>query len=164
MLPIKVSGTFKGKNCDELHAFESTHGRIIGGMNTKVKKALEEVYAQGINPEVVEVEVKMNPAKMEVAWSVIIDKSTDGKAWVGFTSRGASGSDAFTRAISRSVKQDPASLLQNVKTSFNEPNAELKKALDFTHALNAEGKPTGKCPTRQVFYSYTKPNKFPSLP
>lgn len=161
MLPLIISGSFTGKNCDELHAFESTHGKVIGGMNTKIKAALLSLYNQGINPEVTQVEVIQDTKLMKVSWSVTINESTDGKAWVGFTSRGASGSDAFTRAVSKAVKQDAASLLNNVVTSFDEPNAELKEVFDFRNNLDSTGKAIGKCPTRQVFYNYTRPRSNP---
>ena len=58
MKPIKLSGSYKASGCDELHAFESTHGKTIGGMNTKVNAKLKELYKQGINPEVVDVVYK----------------------------------------------------------------------------------------------------------
>jgi hypothetical protein len=88
---VYVQGEFKGSNCDELHAFQSTSGRVIGGMNDKVFAELEKMYNKGINPEVTEVNVDMDSANMKVKWQVKIEPSKDGKAWVGFTSRGSSG-------------------------------------------------------------------------
>jgi len=162
MLSVIVSGEYKGANCDELHAFENTHGRTIGGMNTKVQAELERLYNQGYNPEVTEVNVDMNSKTMTVKWSVKIEQSKDGKAWVGITSRGASGSDAYTRAISSAVGQDFASVKKKIAEKYIEPFIEMKQVKDFLHNIEASGKVSGSCPTRQVFYVFTKPKKFPS--
>jgi hypothetical protein len=126
MKPVIVEGSFKGANCDELHAFESTYGRTIGGMNTKVNAELEKIYAQGINPEVTSVEVNMDAKNMKVDWKVTIEESTDGKPWVGFTSRGSSGSGAFVRANGKAVGQDFDTVLKKVRVAKSEPNGEMK--------------------------------------
>jgi len=161
MKPIIIEGSFKGKNCDELHAFESTHGKTIGGMNTKVNAELEKIYAQGINPEVTEVEVNMDAKNMIVAWKVKIEESKDGKAWVGFTSRGSSGTGAFIRANGKAVGQDFDTVLKKIKDVKEEPNADMKLVKDMLYNLTTSGTATGKCPTRQLFYTYTRPTKFP---
>jgi len=161
MNPIFVEGNYKGANCDELHAFQSTHGKTIGDMNTKVNSELERVYAQGINPEVTDVQVQMNASTMTVNWKVKIEQSKDGKAWVGFTSRGSSGPSAFTRANGKSSGQDFDTILKHVRQVKGEPQAEMKLVKDFLSNLDTNGKSTGKCPTRQLFYSYTRPSKLP---
>jgi hypothetical protein len=160
---MKISGSFTAKNCDELHAFQGTNGKLIGGMNTKVNEGLEKFYMQGKNPIVSDVKIKMDADKMKVDWEVEISESKDGKAYVGFTSRGSAGSGAFDRAISVSTKQDPASILNNLKSKFNEPNAEIIKVFELFYNMTNKGKSIGKCPTRQVFYCYTKPLKYPNL-
>jgi hypothetical protein len=159
--PLTVSGEYKGSNCDELHAFENTNGRVIGGMNTKVQAELERLYKEGYNPEVTEVNVDMNSKAMTVKWSVKIEESKDGNAWVGITSRGSSGNDAFTRAVSAKVGQDYLSIKKKTETKHGEPNIEMKQVKDLLYNLDKNGKPLGGCPTRQVFYVFTKPNKFP---
>jgi hypothetical protein len=156
-----VEGSFKGRNCDELHAFQSTSGRVIGGMNDKVNEKLKELYDKGINPEVKEVFVEMDADKMEVKWKVKIGQSKDGKAWMGFTSRGSAGRTAYERANGKHVGQDFDSVLKKVRKSINEPNAEMKLVLDYLYNLNPNKESLGKCPTRQLFYKYTKPNKYP---
>jgi hypothetical protein len=158
---VKVSGSFKGKNCDELHAFQNTGGRTIGGMNTKVNEALEKFYADGKNPIVSDVKVVMDAKNMQVDWEVEISESKDGKAWVGFTSRGSAGATAFERAVGVKYGQDPDTILKKIKSKFSEPNAELEKVYELFYNMTNTGKALGKCPTRQVFYAYTKPNKFP---
>jgi hypothetical protein len=156
-----IEGSFKGKNCDELHAFEGTNGRLIGGMNTKVNAELEKMYAKGINPDITDVFVEMDANKMEVKWKVTIAPSKDGKAYLGLTSRGSAGSTAYDRANGKSVGQDFDSVLKKVREKTNEPNAEMFLVKDYLYNLTKEKKSLGKCPTRQLFYKYTKPNKFP---
>jgi len=162
MRAVYVEGEFKGANCDELHAFQSTSGRIIGGMNDKVFAELEKMYKNGINPEVTEVKVDMDSANMKVKWQVKIEPSKDGKAWVGFTSRGSSGNpSAFNRAVGKAQGQDFDSVKRKVIGYVGEPNLEMKVVKDFLYNFSKDGKVLGKCPTRQVFYAYTRPNKYP---
>lgn len=158
---VKVSGSYTAGNCDTLHAFESTHGKTIGGMNTKINRALEEYYNSGKNPIVSDVKVTMDADKMKVDWEVEISESKDGKAYIGFTSRGSAGGGAFERAVAKSTGQDPETILSKIKSKMNEPNAELKKVYELFYNMSNTGKSLGKCPTRQVFYAYSKPKQFP---
>jgi hypothetical protein len=104
----------------------------------------------------------MDADKMEVRWKVKIAPSKDGKAWMGFTSRGSAGRTAYERADGKHVGQDFDSVLKKVRKATNEPNAEMKLVLDHLYNLNRNKESLGKCPTRQLFYKYTKPNKFPN--
>lgn len=159
---VYVQGEYKGGNCDELHAFQSTHGKIIGGMNDKVGDELKRLYERGINPEVTDVMVTMDAQKMKVKWQVKIQPSKDKKAWVGFTSRGSSGNaSAFNRAVGKAQGQDFDTVKRKVKEIVGEPNLEMKVVKDFLYNFSKDGKVEGKCPTRQVFYAYTRPNKYP---
>jgi len=155
---ILIQGSFKAKNCDELHAFENTGGRMIGGMNTKVNSTLHELYKKGFIPQVTNVIVDINSDKMEVFWKVEIEKSKDGKAWLGLTSRGASGSDAITRAVSPSVGHDINTIKSKLVDKFEEPNMEIIFLKDILFNITNDGKVLGKCPIRQLFYVYTRPN------
>lgn len=157
-----VEGEFKAKNCDELHAFEGTKGRMIGGMNSKVNAELDRLYKKGFNPIVTEVFVNMDADKMIVSWKVKIEESKDGKAWVGFTSRGSSGDKAFYRATAKSVGQDPDTVKEKMKSLYEEPSIDFKKVHELFYNMTTSGITTGKCPTRQVFYIYTRPLKYPS--
>lgn len=90
---------------------------------------------------------------MTVRWSVKIEESTDGKSWVGFTSRGAGCSnDVVRRSTAGGNSED--SILANVRRVYNEPSSEI----DF---IDEE---LYKHPTNgfmQVFYGYTRPDSFP---
>lgn len=156
-----VSGSYKASNCDELHAFENTHGKTIGGMSTKVNKALEDFYRRGLNPDITDVKIQMDSNTMEVKWTVTIEESKDGNAWVGFTSRGASGSDAYTRANSKSVAQDIESIRKKLIEKYGDSSIQIKPIFDFLYNLGSDGKANGKCPTRQIFYKFTRPSNFP---
>jgi hypothetical protein len=161
MKPLKISGTYKASGCDELHAFESTHGKTIGGMNTKVNAKLKELYKQGINPEVVDVKASFDTNKMTASWEVTIDESKDGKAWVGLTSRGSSGNQsAYDRAVNASG-QKPQDIQKKVAENNGDSNAELKLIKDWLFNFDSNKKILGKCPTRQLFYAYTLPSKYP---
>ena len=70
---VYVEGEYKASNCDEFHAFQSTHGRIIGGMNDKIFTELEKMYKKGINPEVTDVIINMDANQMKVKWQVKIE-------------------------------------------------------------------------------------------
>ena len=162
MSVVYVNGEFVGKNCDEFHAFQGSGGRVIGGMNDKITIELNKLHKQGINPQVTEVDVIMDSATMKVKWKVKIEPSKDGKAWVGFTSRGSGGDkSAFTRAVSKSTNQDFDSVKKKISEMINEPNMEMKAIKDLLYNFTKDGKVLGKCPTRQIFYVYTKPSKFP---
>lgn len=162
MKRVFVDGEFKANNCDELHAFEGTNGKTIGGMNTKVNAELDRLYKQGYNPKVTKVEVDMDAKEMKVKWKVTIEESKDGKAWIGLTSRGSSGANAFERAVGKNVGQDPETIKGKLKSKYEEPMLDFVKVDELFYNMDSKtGKSLGSCPTRQVFYAYTKPNKYP---
>lgn len=152
-LVATVSGTYTANNCDELHAFQSTGGVVVGNMNVLVGQKLEELYNKSINPEPVRVNVQVDG--MTVRWSVDIAESTDGSAWVGFTSRGAGcNNDVMNRAESVSAGNDMVKLRQRVMSTYGESDIELEVVNDFVYRNPENG-------FRQIFYRYTKPSKFP---
>lgn len=149
-----VNGNYTAKNCDELHAFQSTGGKVIGNMNVTVGQALEELYKKGINPKVTS--VKVNVDGMNVDWTCTIQESTDGKAWVGFTSRGAGcNNNVKERAESVAAGNDMGTAKQKIETTYGEENIDIQKLT----VVNYNG---GKNSFSQVFYVYTKPQKFPA--
>jgi hypothetical protein len=152
---VVVSGTFTAGDCDELHAFQGTGGKVIGDMNVMVGNKLEELYKKGINPMVSKVDVSVNGAT--VNWSCTIVPSPDGKPWVGFTSRGAGcNNDVINRAESVSHGNDMGTAKKKIMTTFNESNIDIQKVNDFVHK-------GGSNSFRQIFYRYTKPSSYPSI-
>jgi len=132
-------------------------------MNTKINAELDRIYKRGFNPVVTEVIVNMDADKMKVKWRVKIEESKDGKAWVGFTSRGSSGDNSYYRATAKAVGQDPDTVKDKMMKLYEEPSIDFKKAHELLYNMTNTGKATGKCPTRQVFYIYTRPLKYPPI-
>ena len=161
-LPLKIKGSYKAKSCDELHAFQGTHGRVIGNLNVKVNEVLKSIYNKGINPDITAVNVVFDRKIMTSNWEVTVDKSKDGNAWVGITSRGSSGDvSAYDRAVN--VKgQRPKDIIEKIKKDTGDKNPQLKLVKDWLWNLNKSKKVLGKCPTRQLFYKYTLPTKYPA--
>jgi hypothetical protein len=160
---IIVSSGFTASNCDELHAFQSTKEEIngkritktIGNMNVLVGDKLQELYNKGINPTVKKVTV--NVTGMRVDWTCEIGESTDGKAWLGFTSRGSGcGNQSKDAAESASQKKDIRSIKENIESAYGESNIDIEKFAVKTHS-------DGGNSFVQIFYRYTKPNSFPPI-
>lgn len=149
-----VKGEYIAKNCDELHAFQGTGGKVIGNMNVTVGEKLEEFYNKGYNPIVSKVDVTVSG--MTVNWVCTIKESTDGKAWLGFTSRGAGcNNDIINRAESKEYGNDMETAKKKIMDTYKEKEIDIKKLQDFVHKGGGNS-------FRQVFYVYTKPGKFPA--
>ena len=178
--PVVIKGTYTATNCDELHAFQSTGGKVIGNMNALVGIALEDFYSKGVNPKVTN--VKVSVSGLTVNWEVTINKSDDGKAWMGFTSRGAGcNNDVVNRAVSEGDGNGPNAIKNAIlAATFSFPtrksdseklttdiqyrvtNTELELVNDFVYIEDVTVDPQGTNTFRQVFYRYTKPEKFPA--
>ena len=128
---------------DALHSFESRKLDGFGGkMSTKIREALMKMYNEGINPEVTELKVNVDSTNYKVTWEAKLEPSKDGKAYIGFVTRGSAGSNADARALDQI--------------------AEMKKKVggqDYKVVLNFVN-PKGIY-IRQYFYTYTKPKEFP---
>ena len=155
--PITVKGSFNSEgNCDYLHAFQSSGGNVVGNMNVIVGDKLKEIYKLGYAPEVTQVNISVNGET--VNWSVTINESKDGKAWMGFTSRGAGcNNDIETRATSSSSRNDVGTLKTRIV------NAGYNVDEDFViEVINEYTYDGGADSFKQVFYRYTRPNDYPS--
>ena len=158
--PVIVNGSFKGNGGDEFHAFNDTHGKIIGGMNTTVNKKLEEIYAAGFNPNISDIEVSMNNKGYLVNWSVTITESKDQKAWIGIYSRGGAGSGTVPHADPTNPS-NPSSPGQSAKSSTIRRRGTVD---DFVQILDHKYYPNnGGVHVRQIFYKYTL-DEFPPYP
>ena len=155
--PITVKGSFNSEgNCDYLHAFQSSGGNVVGNMNVIVGDKLKEIYKLGYAPEVTQVNISVNGET--VNWSVTINESKDGKAWMGFTSRGAGcNNDIETRATSSSSRNDVGTLKTRIV------NAGYNVDEDFViEVINEYTYDGGADSFKQVFYRYTRPTDYPS--
>ena len=72
-LPMTVEGSFNAKNGDELHAFQSTGGKVVGGMQTKVNAELKAMYAAGYNPDVTSIEIEVDSKNLKTTWIATLD-------------------------------------------------------------------------------------------
>ena len=112
-LPLPISDTFQSYDGDSAHK--------LTGLETKIDRALEQIYNQGINPKMYDVKLKVvrNGNTYTTTSSLTIDKSDDGKAWTGFASRGSIGYKYVSRAdgqIDGSGNADGRSLEEKLKS------------------------------------------------
>ena len=158
MSQLKISGYYnppKG-DYDAMHSFESRTKDGFGGkMHTIVSKALKDFYqSYKLNPTITSINILMDDINWTVKWEVLIDASTDGKAYIGLTSRGGAGpkngpNGAVSRArIQADIKIKALPLEVNPKTTS-------KELFDF----NFQSK--GTTYIRQIFILYTNPSSFP---
>jgi hypothetical protein len=128
---------------DALHSFERRKSDGFGGrMSTKIKEALMKMYNDGVNPEVTDLKINVDSKNYKVTWQAKIEPSKDGKAYIGFITRGSAGGGADSRALG-----------QIDKMKEQAGGKDYKLVLDFKN-------PTGIY-IRQLFYQYQK-NEFPA--
>ena len=163
--PITVSDSYNtakdGKgDCDTFHSFNDNGRKEIGGMNRKVNEALMDVYKKGFNPDITAVDVEMNSDTMEVKWSVTINKSEDGNAWIGLYSRGGGAISEPGQYPDTLTTTNKHTSVEAAKTS---PYIKKRGTVDkmvpvkiFTHS------PKKGCRVKQIFYKYTL-NEYPTL-
>lgn len=156
--PKTISGTYTSplSNCDRLHAFNDTKSGAVGRMNDIVNPELIKIYESGINPDItdVTVEIKRGSIEYTVNWSVTIDESKDGVAYVGLYSRGHGGrgewvfSDVSTTSGHASIGSCKTSNFIKKRGTVE----DMKLVKDFEY--NKDGKIPG-CMVNQLFYKYT---------
>lgn len=126
---------------DALHSFQSRKLDGFGGkMSTKINEALRKMYRFGMNPDIYEIKINVDSKKYRVDWEATLGPSKDGKAYVGMSTAGSTGSNADARA----KQQIPA-----LKTWVDD-GGDYTLVLDF---INPKSKGNY---IRQFFYKYTK--------
>jgi hypothetical protein len=141
---LSVSGSYTATNCDELHAFQGTGGKVIGDMNVIVKNKIEEWNSNGLNVKPTNVSVSVNG--MNVSWTVTF--MTSDINWVGFTSRGAGCNQSIdTRAGNDSINNGPKSVVEALK--------KQGKTVNKIEVINDYKYDGGNNSFKQVFYCYT---------
>jgi len=159
MIQVRVSGSYypaKG-DYDGMHSFQSRKKDGFGGkMDTQVNAALKNFYkVNKLNPSISAINVIMDDTKWEVKWEVLIEESTDGKAYIGLTSRGGAGPKPSS--INRAQSQYDIKVI-SLKQEIN-PKTETKKILDFLFTPKISG-----WAIRQIFGAYTNPASYPPYP
>lgn len=192
IFPILVSGSYKANSETELIGFQSytgTDGSItkLGGMDDIVMAKLAEIYLMGYNPIPTKVDVTVDaddtqPTGGTVNWTVEINESKkekdkgNGKAWVGFTSRGVSGQktdkDAKALFLTRTDLHIPAvktNLLgidqlkpegENYVT-YKDTKIEVEIVKDVLYENPANIRNNINNAFRQTFYRYTLEDGWP---
>jgi hypothetical protein len=141
-----VSGTFTSNDGDTAHNFKN--------LEDKLGPALKEIYDKGVNPKIVSLSAKITRSgnQFSTTYSATVGKSNDGKAWMGFTSRGSFGGDYIRRAdgqISGSENKDGKSLEEKLK-GIGAGDIELITTYEDSTV-----------PVKQIFFQFTKPQQFP---
>ena len=143
----KIQGSFNSTTGDAAHNFNE--------FESKIDAALSEFYGRGINPKIQSIEVtisKINDNSFKTNYSADIGESNDGKAWMGFTSRGSYGDRYVERAdgqIDGSENKDGRTLDEKLK-SFGA--VDIEKIYTYRNA---------DVPVLQYFYQFTKEDKKP---
>ena len=151
-----VKGSFLAKNGDELHAFQSTNGRIIGGMQTKVNDALRKVYKdQKVNPMITSLKIVINSKTLKTIWEVQISESNNKAAYVGLVTVGSAG--GTVGANDKTTKNTDKRALDQVPgmKTWNSTAKGYKTVLDFKNTEK------NGIYIRQVFYQYLLPKQYP---
>jgi hypothetical protein len=155
-----ITYTAPAGDWDAMHSFQSRKKDGFGGkVHEKIEKELEKLYKQGINPEVKSLKVTMDESSWKVKVDVEIGPSSDGKAWMGITSRGGAGTNEGPNASSKRAQTQIDKKLSDLKTEIGDgptEKFETKKLLDFEQ--DSKNK---KIHVRQIFYTYTNPKKYP---
>jgi len=152
---------------DGAHTFQSRGGVVVGGMDTKVNKVLKYFYkTYKKNPAILSINVKIddsyliNKSRIVVEWEVLIGESTDGKAYVGLTSRGGAGSLSYV-GVDSTHKNSPDKQydrkIKKLPDELNDDRFESKRVFDFQWSSS---KSKGMN-IRQIFGHYTNPNNYP---
>lgn len=142
-----VSGSFTSNDGDSAHNFKE--------LETKLGQVLVEMYNSGINPKIktIDASITKSDNQFTTTYNATVGNSTDGKAWMGFTSRGSFGTDYKKRAdgqISGSENADKRSLEDKLKT-IGAGDIEVITTYEDPSV-----------PVKQYFVQFTKPKEYPA--
>ena len=143
-----VSGSFSSNDGDNAHNFKD--------LEDKLGPALKEVYDMGVNPKITNITAKITKSQggqFTTSYNATISNSNDGKAWMGFTSRGSFGPNYESRAdgqISGSTNLDGRPLEEKLKTNLGAGEMEIITTYKDSSV-----------PVKQYFVQFTKPQQYP---
>lgn len=165
-LPMKISGSYSVPNnvsskADALHSFDRRKSDAFGGymlrgnppsqwsqnvvfdQGKSINQALQDVWKSGVNPDVTDLKISVDPTNYTVRWEATIDKSKDGRAYVGMSTVGSTGGGADSRAFGQ---------IEGMK-KFIPGSQDHTLVLDFNDSKGLK--------IRQFFAKWTKPSEFP---
>jgi len=152
-VPIEpITGEYKVSpaNCDGLHSFEK-----LGKMNTKVNKKLEELYKQGINPDIKSVNVVLDGKKGTAKFEVVVGESTDGKAWIGLDSAGGGAANGLPSNPNYPKNLTTESGHASTKVRKNAQSIRKRGTVkDMVPIYILEHYPSMGCKVKQIFHKY----------
>ena len=157
-----ISGSFSSNNGDSAHNLKE--------LEQKLDISLPKLYNKGYNPTVssVELSIKNQSGNFLTTYKAIIEESTDGKAWVGFTARGSFGNLASVNCPADPSKQNYQIRAEGQITGCeNSDGKSLEEKLKTTSTIsagdvriiNVYDDPTVL--VREYFINFTKPKTFP---
>ena len=141
-------------DADLLHSFERRNsdkeGALIG---TQIEEKLKKLYDDGINPDITDLKLNVNSKDSTVTWEATIGPSTDGKAYMGISTRGSTGGSSEKLALDQvgPLKQQLSSKGYKDITPITFDGKD--------HFVNPSGNKI-----HQYFFKYTDPNKYPPHP
>jgi hypothetical protein len=160
---VPVSGTFISDNGDKAHNFKNLEIKLTGEKDEngkyKTKGVLQELYEKGINPKILDISAQIvrRGDQFTTTYKATVGPSNDGKAWMGFTSRGSFGTSNGKNHIVRADGQ--------IDGTENADNRSLAEKLKSIGAGEIEyiGEPylDNKVEVKQYFVQFTKPKEFP---
>lgn len=147
-LPYIISNSFQSNNADDAHNFKQLENEVDG--------VLPILYNQGINPKMTDIKISItkNGNNYNTSYRLIIDRSSDGKAWMGFTYRGSIGTNYQKRAdaqITGTGDVNGRSIWDKLRNIG---------AVDFEY-INGSPVVDNNIQLKQYFIQFTKPKKYP---
>jgi hypothetical protein len=160
---VPISGTFNSDNGDTAHNFKNLEKKLTGEKDEngkyKTKGVLQELYEKGINPKILDISATIvkKGNQFTTTYKATVGPSNDGKAWMGFTSRGSFGTANGKNHIVRADGQ--------ISGTENADGRSLEEKLKSIGAGEIEyiGEPylDNKVEVKQYFVQFTKPKEFP---
>jgi hypothetical protein len=148
---ISKSGSKTTSSCDPAHNFRE--------LTDAINNAQMDLYNKNVNPKITKLNIKIskNGGTYLQEWDFTIGKSTDGKAWTGFDSRGSCGSGYIGRADDQYLgRGEPG---QGPGPCFKVSLADCLKNSTTTNAVDVELVATYQNDTdqfKQYFVQFTK--------
>ncbi len=148
----KVSGKFTTNVADTAHNFKN--------LEDKLGPILKEMYDMGINPKITELSatISKNGEQYTTIYRATVSKSDDGKAWMGFTSRGSIGPGLIR---GKTYEQRADGQIDGTENSDSKSLEEKLKGIGAGEIdiIKVYHEPTVF--VKQYFVQFTKPKEFP---
>ena len=148
----KVSGKFTTNVADTAHNFKN--------LEDKLGPILKEMYDMGINPKITDLSASItkNGNQYTTIYRATVTKSNDGKAWMGFTSRGSIGPGLIR---GKTYDQRADGQMDGTENKDGKSLEEKLKGIGAGEIETITVYEEPKVSVKQYFVQFTKPNEFP---